>query len=145
MLTTRVTRLRPLALRLSKRCLSSAAKTMTPAEMDAAIKEINEEMESLFGSPVSSDSGSVSSSPFDPPLASTIRSTIPQKAAAAQPQPSTLPRDDGHIDTRAVLLDKITTCTSELGATADVERSTSLAKCIAECARAVAALDGLQN
>ena len=141
MLTTRVTRLRPLALRLSKRCLSSAAKTMTPAEMEAAIKEINEEMESLFGSPVSSDSGSVSSSPFDPPVAS----TIPQKAAAAQPQPSTLPRDDGHIDTRAVLLDKITTCTSELGATADVERSTSLAKCIAECARAVAALDGLQN
>ena len=109
---------------------------MTPAEMEAAIKEINEEMESLFGSPVSSDSGSVSTSPFDPPLAS----TIPKKAAAAQPQPSTLPRDDGHIDTRAVLLNKITTCTSELGTTADVERSTSLAKCIAECARAVAAL-----
>ena len=68
-----------------------------------------------------------------------------QHSSAPSPTPAPPQREAYSSATRAALISKIDECGAELQTTAGddigLERSTKLAACIAECARAVAAMD----
>jgi len=136
-----VTRLAPA---LGRRSLAS----LSPAELEKAIKEMNDEMEDLFGSPMSSSS---------PSPGSALRNG--DDHASIPPTPT--PRAPDEVSTAgtaefaaAVALRSIMQrCADELersdgdghGIKLDVERSTRIAACVGECARAIAALRAIGN
>ena len=127
---------------------SSTTKQLSAEELDRAIREMNDEMEQLFGhapsdvshSNAPSDVSHSNAPPLsDPALSGGARAAAPSRVYEPAPAQSTA---------RAALLNKIDACAAELGSTdddaaVDVDRDTRLAACIKECAKAVAALDGL--
>jgi hypothetical protein len=126
-------------VRGGRRLLS--ATRMSPEALDREIQEMNDEMAELFGSPIgeASISDGLPPQPQQPPLRAAPRS-IPPPAPSIPPTTSAAETSTA----RSALLAKILQTTAELKSTACTDRSTKLAKCIAECARAVAALDALQ-
>ena len=118
---------------------SSTTKQLSAEELDRAIREMNDEMEQLFGHAPSDVSHSNAPPLSDPALSGNARAAAPSRVYEPAPAQSTA---------RAALLSKIDACAAELGSTdddaaVDVDRDTRLAACIKECAKAVAALDGL--
>lgn len=134
---------------------SGLQRTLSPAEMDQAIQEMNDEMSELFGSPPSGAAPS-SSSDFGGGMPQAAHSPSPTNTTALPAAPphvedtisSSAPASAAEVShARAALLGQIASCTSELEAAggADVSRVTSLAACIGECAKAVAALDAVRR
>ena len=123
---------------------------LSPEQMDAAIKEMNEEMEELFGGGPARDpvGSSMSSAPHMGETfmsaraaeAQALEALAAQERAAPPPRPS---HDTGSA--RAALLARINSCSTELaGADVEIDRATRLAECVAACAKAVAALEELK-
>ena len=121
----------------------STTPSLSKEEMDQAIREMNDEMESLFGSP-SGDAQPSMHNIHEPPVQDIV--------APRPPSPSTPPREplrtscnEEFVSAKDALIGRIGSCASELQSTTagDVEGATRLAACIGECARAVAALDRL--
>jgi hypothetical protein len=130
---------------------------LSPEEMDEAIDEMNREMEELFGIPPGSNApegplGSNHGMGSARPGGGSPHANAPSAPARPQPTPAiAFEPHEGVKAARAALLSQIDTCTAELSAgqstggaaISSLERSTSLAACIGECARAVAALEGM--
>lgn len=118
--------------------IANSSSVFTPEQTDAAIREMNAEMEELFGSHNGSclDGGMMSSAmpKLEPSLH--VEHLLPQKDNVEQGMPFA----PAQSVARAALAKKITWCAAELSGTQDIERATKLASCIAECARAAAAL-----
>ena len=125
----------------------SSKQPMDAAAMDAAIAEMNAEMSELFGSEmgeVNPSSGITSNVelPLPPPR---------QPPQAAPLQASRLPSPSGAeiaevASAKSALLQAISAASSDLSSKSfEVERSSKLAACIAECARAFAALDQIER
>ena len=126
---------------------SLGTKKLSPEELDAAIREMNEEMESLFGAPAgdtpNTDSFEMGSSSRGEVSEEAVLAALTKNTPPAAAPPAAAPREipASVSGARAALLGKIDACASDMGAESDVEHSTRLAACIHECARAIAALD----
>ena len=126
--------------------------------MDEAIREMNAEMEELFGGsygdvravdPMGSAMGGAmgvamggaTGGAMGGAMGNAWQQQAPQPVPA---QPQALPGANPQAQSVALdaLSQKIQWCAAELMGTTDVERSTKLATCMAECARAAAALKG---
>ena len=108
--------------------------------MDRAIREMNAEMDELFGGPPGD--AIRESTPFDVGVISSSPSTLADTRTACV---VTEPAEPAELrDARAALVCRITTSATEMRSEAvNADRATRLATCIAECARAVAALDAI--
>jgi hypothetical protein len=133
---------------LGPRFLSSGASSL-----DAQIAEMNAEMEELFGSPVSDNSG-LSQQPMGQQQqrheAFAPRPASPDVAAARQAIARTSAASPAADAAKAALLSTIAASAQELQAACataplDVERSTKLACCVAECVRAISELQRLHE
>ena len=102
---------------------------------DAMVREMNEEMADLFGTPPTM--GGPSAAPA--PAAAPVQAAAPQPAAQAA---AAAARITQHPDAEAALQSKIAWASRLLDESDDVERCTALARCIFECARAESALRG---
>jgi hypothetical protein len=129
-----------LSCRKTVKCLVlRTCTTWTPEQRDAAIREMNAEMEELFGQPVSSGGPSSFGSPsslggpssFGENVAVPPPQQPPVHASASAPRGAVL----------AALTQKMQWCAAELSLSTDVERCIRLAACISECARAANAVD----
>ena len=103
---------------------------------DAMVREMNQEMADLFGTPPTM--GGPSAAPA--PAAAPVQAAAPQPAA-----PSAAPvriKQPAHPAAEAALQSKIAWASRLLDESDDVERCTALARCIFECARAESALRG---
>ncbi|KAL1522515.1 hypothetical protein AB1Y20_017502 [Prymnesium parvum] len=124
-----------------------SASPFSQEQTDAAIREMNAEMEELFGGSMAgsaiSGAGAMPHSP-----ASVMGGRLPSQPPPfahqlpGGPMAATMPDASPHAHAAAIdaLTQKITWCTAELYSAQDIERCTKLATCIAECARAAAAL-----
>mmetsp|Transcript_4663 Transcript_4663/g.10127 ORF Transcript_4663/g.10127 Transcript_4663/m.10127 type:complete len:164 (+) Transcript_4663:409-900(+) len=125
---------------------------LTQAQVDEAVAEMNAEMNDLFGGGIGSPTGGTRS-PFDNVqgdfeihTAATTNSAAGSRARVEHSTPTGSAQCSAHAlsssrtETVAVLEDKIAWCTRELRDARDTTRIASLASCIAECARASAAL-----
>ena len=102
---------------------------------DAMVREMNQEMADLFGTPPTV--GGPSAAPA--PAAAPVQAAAPQPAAQAAAAAARITR---HPDAEAALHSKIAWASRLLDESDDVERCTALARCIFECARAESALRG---
>ena len=102
---------------------------------DAMVREMNQEMADLFGTPPTM--GGPSAAPA--PAAAPVQAAAPQPAAQAA---AAAARITQHPDAEAALHSKIAWASRLLDESDDVERCTALARCIFECARAESALRG---
>ena len=116
------------------------AKAMDPETLDAAIREMNQEMEDLFGSPVGSDARpSQPAQQHEVPSQRVVPSDV-SAAVTAAPGSSAI----DSATARSALLRRITQCAGELNNATATDEATKLATCIAECARAVTALEQMK-
>ena len=114
---------------------------LSAKQLEAAVNEMNQEMEDLFGSPMRSEGGPSSSS------SNIVSSDRRSEIGAAPPDAGLVsasraaPVDEVSSAAASALRDVIRRCTEELPATTDLDRSTRIATCVAECARAIAELE----
>ena len=101
---------------------------------DAMVREMNQEMADLFGTPPTMGGPSAAPAPAAPVQAGTPQPAAHAAAAAARITPP------AHPDAEAALHSKIAWASRLLDESDDVERCTALARCIFECARAESAL-----
>lgn len=124
----------------------SCGSKLSGAALDAEIAAMNAEMADLFGSPVGESNGQQHSY-YEPPAPAPDSLQSHRPALSAMPSPP--PEAVGSA--RSALLGTMQTAATELssvadaGAGLDVDRSTKLAACIAECARAVVELERIQR
>ena len=104
---------------------------------DAMVREMNQEMADLFGTPPTM--GGPSAAPA--PAAAPVQAATPQPAAHAAAAAARI-TPPAHPDAEAALHSKIAWASRLLDESDDVERCTALARCIFECARAESALRG---
>ena len=102
---------------------------------DAMVREMNQEMADLFGTPL----GGPSAAPA--PAAAPVQAATPQPPAPAVAAAARITQP-AHPDAEAALHSKIAWASRLLDESDDVERCTALARCIFECARAESALRG---
>ena len=98
---------------------------------EASVREMNEEMAELFGTPMSIGGPSGAASPL--PAAPSASSHAAAAAAA-------VPAVAAHPEAQAALHAKIAWAATELDLSDDVERCSALARLISDCAQAEAAL-----
>ena len=102
---------------------------------DAMVREMNQEMADLFGTPPTM--GGPSAAPA--PAAAPVQAATPQPAAHAAAAAARI-TPPAHPAAEAALQSKIAWASRLLDESDDVERCTALARCIFECARAESAL-----
>ena len=135
---------RPLLARMAT--VRHATTRLSPEAMDAAIAEMNQEMESLFGTPSADQRVGPPTLPVAEPAPSVHRLHAPE----AEPPAPTVPRTpalsmssgSSQIDiscnqARAALCGKMDTLAAQLAAADDAEQSGKLAKGVAACASAL--------
>ena len=101
---------------------------------DAMVREMNQEMADLFGTPPTMGGPSAAPAPA-------VQAAAPQPAAQAAAAAARI-TPPAHPAAEAALQSKIAWASRLLDESDDVERCTALARCIFECARAESALRG---
>ena len=142
---------RPLLLRPTATARHASTPTrLSPDAMDAAIQEMNQEMEQLFGAAPVSDPRMPMTEPPTPNLQRHVPSTppstpIPRTTSISEDRGSSRKIERSCLTASAALCGKMDALATQLAADNDAEQSSKLANSVAACASALREVVALQR